>query len=52
MFIEKLAENDLETIVQLEYNVMPSPWTRQDFEYELFQNPFAYLFVLKKDTQY
>lgn len=51
MFIEKLAENDLETIVQLEYNVMPSPWTRQDFEYELFQNPFAYLFVLKKDKQ-
>ena len=35
MPIEKCREDDLEAIVLLEKNVMPSPWTQEDFEYEL-----------------
>ena len=51
MPIEKCREDDLEAIVLLEKNVMPSPWTQDDFEYELFHNPFAHLFVFKKDKE-
>ena len=51
MPIEKCREDDLEAIVLLEKNVMPSPWTQEDFEYELFHNPFAHLFVFKKEKE-
>lgn len=51
MLIEELNDQDLEAIVQIEKNVMPSPWTRKDFEYELYQNPFAHIFVLKNKKQ-
>ena len=48
MPIEKCCEDDLGAIVLLEKDVMPSPWTQEDFEYELFHNPFAHLFLFIK----
>ena len=49
MFIEALQSEEIETLVQLEHTLMTSPWSKEDFEYELLENPFAHVFVLKKD---
>ena len=42
---------EIETLVQLEHTLMTSPWSKEDFEYELLENPFAHIFVLKKEME-
>lgn len=51
MFIEPLKKEDLKEITDIEESLMETPWRLEDFDYELNQNPFAYLFVLKDQQQ-
>ena len=51
MLIEALQSEEIETLVQLEHTLMTSPWSKEDFEYELLENPFAHIFVLKKEME-
>lgn len=45
--IEAANQNDLERIVSIEDALFIDPWKVSDFEYELKENPFAFLNVLK-----
>lgn len=49
--IQKMEVNDLEHIVELEQQCFTSPWSKDDFLYELNENPFGYYVVLKEQDQ-
>ncbi len=49
--IKKATLNDLDAVVSIEQALFIDPWSQQDFHYELIENPFAHLMVLKKDDQ-
>ena len=51
MFIEPLKNEDLKEITKIEESLMETPWGLEDFTYELNQNPFAHIFVLKEQQQ-
>ena len=51
MFIEPLKKEDLKEITDIEESLIETPWRLEDFDYELNQNPFAHLFVLKDQQQ-
>jgi ribosomal-protein-alanine acetyltransferase len=46
MFIREMDVDDLERIVELEKDLFTSPWNKDDFIYELNENPFSYNYVL------
>lgn len=51
MLIESLKKEDLNEITDIEESLMETPWSLEDFDYELNQNPFAHIFVLKDQQQ-
>jgi ribosomal-protein-alanine N-acetyltransferase len=51
MEVRRMNKEDLDTIVQLERQVFPDPWSRTSFEYEIFQNPFSLPLVLVQDSE-
>ncbi len=44
------VSTDLDTIVSIEQESFPTPWTRLMFEAELIGNPFGRVFVVKRQT--
>ncbi len=42
----RMTREDLDTVVQLERQIFPDPWSRASFEYEIFQHPFSLPLVL------
>ncbi len=49
--IRKLNVGDIEEIVELEKQCFKSPWTKDQFKYELLENPFANLWGLVIDDK-
>ena len=47
IIIEKLDNKDVDQVVRLEQSLFHSPWTKEQFLYELNDNPFAKIFVVK-----
>ena len=46
--IQRMEVDDLDRIVDLERLCFSSPWSKDDFLYELNENPFGYYVVLKE----
>lgn len=51
MLIRDMTVNDLDPIVMLEKELFSSPWSKNDFIYELQTNPFSRIIVLEKDNE-
>jgi [ribosomal protein S18]-alanine N-acetyltransferase len=51
MEIRRMTREDLDTIVQLERQIFPDPWSRASFEYEIFQHPYSLPVVLVQETE-
>ncbi len=51
MTIEPLLKKDLPLILSMEQDLYVKPWTKEDFLYELEQNPFAYYFKVVENKQ-
>ena len=49
--IRQMHVDDLEEVLRIETQAFKSPWSRQDFIYELTQNPFAHYLVLYEKEQ-
>ena len=49
--IQRMQEEDLDQIMELEHRCFTLPWTREAFYNELFHNQFAAYFVLKEDEK-
>lgn len=49
--IQRMELRDLNRIVDLERLCFSSPWSRDDFSYELSENPFGYYVVLKEEDK-
>jgi [ribosomal protein S18]-alanine N-acetyltransferase len=49
--IREMTIQDLEHIMIIEQQAFTSPWSKQDFIYELTQNPFAHYLVLIEDKR-
>lgn len=49
--IQRMEIHDLDRIVELECLCFSSPWSKDDFLYELSENPFGYYVVLCVDNQ-
>ena len=45
--IRKMEENDLPMVMEIENLCFISPWTEKQFLYEMFENPFANLWVIE-----
>lgn len=48
MFVEMQVE-DIDRVLEIEHALFDSPWNKQDFLFELQENPFARYRVLKKE---
>lgn len=46
MLVRLMEEKDIPIILKMEQSLYKSPWTLKMFEEELFNNKFAYMFVL------
>jgi ribosomal-protein-alanine N-acetyltransferase len=51
MEMRRMKKEDLDTIVQLERQIFPDPWSRISFEYEIFHNPFAIPLILEQSGE-
>ena len=51
MEIRRMTREDLDTVVQLERQIFPDPWSRASFEYEIFQHPFSLPLVLLQGAE-
>lgn len=49
--IEAATLFDIDVIVRIEEELFCDPWKKADFEYELKENPFAFLHVLKEKEE-
>lgn len=49
MSIRSMKKGDIKRIIQLENELFQSPWSINDFEYELMNNPFGEYYVIEKD---
>lgn len=48
--IREAVKEDLQVIVNLENSIFPEdPWSEQNYEYELNENPYACIYVYEKD---
>lgn len=50
MIVRELKENDLDQLLSIENEVFSTPWKKEDFLYELNDNPFAKYYVLVDET--
>ncbi|MCD5325938.1 ribosomal protein S18-alanine N-acetyltransferase [Pontibacillus sp. HN14] len=46
-----MTEEDIDTVLELEKACFATPWTRDAFEHELQDNPYATYFVLEFDGE-
>ncbi|MGN1182134.1 MAG: ribosomal protein S18-alanine N-acetyltransferase [Faecalibacillus sp.] len=51
MSIRAMIKEDLDRIINLENQLFLSPWTKEDFIYELDHNPFAYYLVYENNKK-
>lgn len=51
MYIRRMAEKDLKTVVELEKQVFPNPWSRRSFEFEIRENAYSIPLVLEADKE-
>lgn len=51
MLIREMKVTDVERVVELEYQLFTSAWSRNDFLYELLENHFSHNFVLEEDNK-
>ena len=49
MLLRAMAVNDLDQIIVLEHQLFSSPWSKEDYLYELSSNPYAKYYVLEDD---
>lgn len=49
MLLRAMAINDLDQIIVLEHQLFSSPWSKEDYLYELSSNPYAKYYVLEDD---
>ena len=49
MLLRAVAVNDLDQIIVLEHQLFSSPWSKEDYLYELSSNPYAKYYVLEDD---
>lgn len=47
--LEKLLLEDVDELVEVEKAIFSHPWKKEDFVFELTQNPFAHYFCIKED---
>lgn len=47
--LENMQVEDIDRILELEKQLFSTPWKREDFIFELTQNPFAHYKVIKQD---
>lgn len=47
--LEPMSEADLDAVLAIERVSFPTPWTRDNFEFEIRSNPFARNFVVRRD---
>ena len=50
MKIRKMVHADLDEIMKLEVDLFTSPWKRENFTYELEENPFSRLYVMEENN--
>ena len=51
MKIRRMKESDLDTVVALERQIFPDPWSRSSFQYEILNNPFSIPLIMEIDHQ-
>ena len=49
MQIRRMSEKDVDTVVNLEQQIFPDPWSRKSFEYEINENAFGIPLILEKE---
>ena len=49
MIVRELNVNDLEKIVKIEKDIYKTPWTLNQFKYELEENEFSHMYVLENE---
>ena len=49
--IEEMLEEDLDAVLEIEEEVFTSRWTREQFLYELNENEFSHLYVVREDDK-
>jgi ribosomal-protein-alanine N-acetyltransferase len=49
--LEVMTEADLDQVLAIERTSFPTPWTRENFEFEIRSNPFARNFVVRAGTE-
>ncbi len=49
--IEKMLEKDLDAVLKIEEEVFTSRWTRDQLLYELNENEFSHLYVIRLDDK-
>lgn len=49
--IRKMRGEDLTRVLEIENNSFLRPWSREEYEYELYGNPFSHLFVIEVDGE-
>ena len=47
--LRDMTRDDLDRVMEIEYASFPSPWPREDMEYEIAQNHAARYYVLEED---
>ena len=47
--IRKMRRTDLNEVIEIENRCFPTPWTREQYEYELRDNPYSNLWVLEEN---
>ena len=47
--IRKMRKSDLKDIQEIEQRCFKNPWNMEQYEYELYDNPYSNLWVLEED---
>lgn len=47
--LEALKKEDLDEIVRIDTICFPAPWNKEQYRYELEENDYAFLYVLKEE---
>lgn len=47
--LEALKKEDLDDIVSMDAICFPAPWSKEQYQYELEENDYAFLYVLKEE---
>ena len=51
MIIEEMKLSDLDEIIVLENDLFTSPWSKDNYTYELTANPLSRLFVIRENDE-